>query len=90
MIQGSTGKAVAHMKLTDPEFCESHCPICTNARKGNVLARIVQRIEMLVTFGGCPGGRARRKKYGVGPDEAIPPGALGSESIDEPSGGDVQ
>ena len=63
------------MNLRDPEYCESCCPICTKARKGNALARALQRIEMIVTFGGCPAGRARRKKYGVRPDEAIPPGA---------------
>lgn len=68
------------MNLTDPDFCESHCPVCTSARKGPGLARILQKIEMLVTFGGCPSGRARRKKYGVRPDEAIPPEALAGES----------
>jgi len=61
------------MNLTDPDFCESHCPICTNARKGNALAVIVQKIEMAITFGGCPSGRARRKKYGVKPNESLPP-----------------
>ena len=60
------------MNLTDPDFCESHCPVCTNARKGHWLARIVQKIEMAVTLGGCPSGKARRRKYGVRPDEAIP------------------
>ncbi len=25
-----------------------------------------------LTFGGCPAGRARKKKYGVNPNEAIP------------------
>jgi hypothetical protein len=28
---------------------------------------------MLVTFGGCPHGRARQKKYGVRPNEPLPP-----------------
>jgi hypothetical protein len=60
------------MNLKDPDFCESHCPVCTNARKGHWLARIIQKIEMAVTFGGCPSGRARKEKYGVGPNEAIP------------------
>ncbi len=64
---------MAKMKPSDPDFCESRCPICTNARKGHWLARIVQKVEMAVTFGGCPAGRARRRKYGVGPDDAIPP-----------------
>ena len=77
------------MNLRDPDFCESRCPVCTNARKGNLLARMVQRIEMIVTFGGCPSGRARRKKYGVGPDQAIPPGVLAGESANKASGGEV-
>lgn len=41
--------------------------------KGNRLARFVQAIEMLVTFGGCPHGRARQRKYGVRPNEPVPP-----------------
>lgn len=57
----------------DPEFCESQCPVCTRARKGNRLARFLQAIELLVTGGGCPWGRARRRKYGVGPAEPAPP-----------------
>jgi hypothetical protein len=56
----------------DPDFCEKRCPICTRARAGNRLARIVQRIESLLTFGACPWGRARQKKYGVKPDEPLP------------------
>lgn len=59
--------------MGDPDFCESKCPICTRARQGNRLARFLQSIEMLVTLGGCPHGRARRKKYGVRPNEPIPP-----------------
>ena len=55
--------------MFDPDFCELRCPICTRARKGNRLARFLQSIEMLVTFGGCPWGRARRRKYGVNPDQ---------------------
>jgi len=61
------------MTLNDPQFCESRCPVCTRARRGNRLARILQKIELAVTFGGCPAGRARRRKYGVGPAEAVPP-----------------
>ena len=60
------------MSIFDPEYCERSCPICTNARKDNQVAKILQRIEMLVTFGGCPWGRARRRKYGVRPDEPLP------------------
>ncbi len=56
----------------DPEFCESRCPVCTRARKGSRLARLLQKIEMVVTFGGCPWGRARERKYGVKPSEPIP------------------
>jgi len=58
------------MKLTDAEFCESICPICTNARKGNKVAAFLQRLEMALTGGGCPAGRARQKKYGVKPNES--------------------
>ena len=57
------------MKLTDAEFCESHCPVCTNARKGNVFAIVLQKIEMALTGGGCPAGRDRQKKFGVKPNE---------------------
>jgi len=57
----------------DPDFCEYHCPICTRARRGNPVAKFLQRIEMVVTFGGCPWGRARQKKYGVKPTESLPP-----------------
>lgn len=56
------------MKL-DAEFCESRCPVCVNARKGNALANFFQKIEMALTGGGCPAGRDRQKKYGVKPDE---------------------
>jgi hypothetical protein len=58
----------------DADFCEKRCPICTRARRGNRLARFLQAVEMLVTFGGCPWGRARQEKYGVRPDEVLPPG----------------
>jgi hypothetical protein len=58
--------------MGDPEYCESKCPICTRARQGNRLAKFVQAIELLVTFGGCPHGRARQKKYGVRPNQPIP------------------
>ena len=58
--------------MADPEFCESKCPICTKARQGNLFAKFLQSIEMLVTFGGCPYGRARKRKYGVKPNQPIP------------------
>lgn len=56
----------------DPDFCELRCPICTRARKGNRFARILQALELAVTGGGCPWGRARQRKYGVKPNEPIP------------------
>jgi hypothetical protein len=56
------------MKL-DAEFCESHCPVCTHARKGNALAKFFQKIELALTGGGCPAGRDRQRKYGVKPGE---------------------
>ncbi len=31
-----------------------------------------QAIETVITFGGCPWGRARQKKYGVKPSESLP------------------
>jgi hypothetical protein len=58
--------------MGDPDFCEKKCPICTRTREGYRLARFVQAVEMLVTFGGCPHGRARQRKYGVKPSEPIP------------------
>lgn len=42
--------------MGDPDYCEKKCPVCTRARAGNRLARFVQTIELLVTFGGCPHG----------------------------------
>jgi hypothetical protein len=54
--------------MFDPDFCETKCPVCTKARNGNRFARVLQNIEMVVTFGGCPWGRARQKKYGVRPN----------------------
>ena len=59
--------------MGDPDFCEKKCPICTRARQGHPLAWFVQAVEMLVTFGGCPHGRARQRKYGVRPNEPLPP-----------------
>jgi hypothetical protein len=60
--------------MLDPDFCERRCPVCTRARKGNRIAKILQFIEMLITFGGCPWGRARQHKYGVKPNEPLPSG----------------
>lgn len=55
-----------------PDFCEKRCPICTRARQGIKLARLLARLETAVTFGGCPWGRARQRKYGVKPSELLP------------------
>ncbi len=60
------------MPIFDPDFCENRCPVCTRARQGNKLAKLLQAIEMALTFGGCPWGRARRQKYGVLPNESLP------------------
>ncbi|HRT30197.1 MAG TPA: hypothetical protein P5527_10420 [Kiritimatiellia bacterium] len=62
------------MAWMDAEFCESRCPVCTRARRGNRLAKLLQKLEMALTGGGCPAGRARQRKYGVRPDEPLPPG----------------
>jgi hypothetical protein len=58
--------------MFDPDFCEKRCPICTQARKGSRFARWLQSIEMMLTFGGCPWGRARQKLYGVAPSQSLP------------------
>ncbi|HON48142.1 MAG TPA: hypothetical protein PLZ60_10390 [Kiritimatiellia bacterium] len=60
------------MAWMDAEFCESRCPVCTRARRGNRLAKLLQKLEMALTGGGCPAGRARQRKYGVRPDEPLP------------------
>jgi len=60
------------MAWMDAEFCESRCPVCTRARRGNRLAKLLQKPEMALTGGGCPAGRARQRKYGVRPDELLP------------------
>jgi hypothetical protein len=57
--------------MGDPDYCESKCPICTRARQGNRFAQFLQKIELIVTFGGCPHGRARQKKHGVRPNEPL-------------------
>lgn len=58
--------------MLDAEFCETKCPVCTRARDGKPFAVFLQKIEMALTGGGCPAGRARREKYGVKPNEKIP------------------
>jgi hypothetical protein len=59
-------------EMFDPDYCEHRCPICTRARRGSPWAKFLQAIEMAVTFGGCPWGRARQRKYGVTPAESLP------------------
>jgi hypothetical protein len=62
-----------------PDYCEDRCPVCTRARRGNRFARFLQVVEMAVTFGGCPWGRARQRKYGVRPDEPLTAQEKGSD-----------
>lgn len=59
---------------SDADYCEFGCPVCRRARAGNRLARLAQRLELLLTRGGCPWGRARQQKYGVPPDQPLPRG----------------
>ena len=61
--------------MFSPEFCETYCPVCVPARKGDATAQKIQAIEMKVTHGGCPWGRARQAKYGVAPTEPLPESA---------------
>lgn len=58
--------------LSDPEYCEYGCPVCRRARNGIPWAIAVQKAELALTAGGCPWGRARRRKYGVAPNQPIP------------------
>jgi hypothetical protein len=58
--------------MFDPDFCEHRCPVCTRARRGSGWARVLQTLERLITFGACPWGRARQRKYGVRPTEPLP------------------
>ena len=60
------------MHLFSSEFCQKTCPICTQARRGHRLARMLQKAELVLTSGGCPWGRARQRKYAVRPDEPLP------------------
>jgi len=68
---GWKGWKMPILHLDDPAYCEFGCPICTNARNGNRLAQTIQKIARVLTFGGCPWGRARKRKYGVNPDEKV-------------------
>ena len=67
---GWNGWQMPILHPSDPEYCEFGCPICRSARAGNPLARFFQRLELILTGGGCPWGRARKRKYGVTPDQS--------------------
>ena len=70
---GWNGWKMPILHPNDPDFCEIGCPICVPARKGNNVAKFVQNIELAITFGGCWWGRARKRKYGVTPDQPVSP-----------------
>jgi len=70
---GWNGWKMPILHPNDPDFCEIGCPICVAARKGNKVAKFFQNIALAVTFGGCWWGRARKRKYGVLPDQPVPP-----------------
>ena len=72
-MRGNMADTNPHPGFFDPDFCEHRCPICTRGRRGRTLAKFLMTVEMIVTFGGCPWGRARKRKYGVGPSEPLPP-----------------
>jgi hypothetical protein len=38
---------------------------------------MLQKVELVLTFGGCPWGRARQRKYGVKPNEPLLPQGKG-------------
>ncbi len=69
---GWNGWKMPILDLNDPDYCEFGCPICRAAREGNTLCKFLQGIELIVTFGGCWWGRARKRKYGVSPNESVP------------------
>ncbi len=69
---GWNGWKMPIFDLNDPDYCEFGCPVCRSARKGKPFAKFIQGLELALTFGGCPWGRARKKKYGVKPNEQIP------------------
>ncbi len=71
-VYGWGGWKMPVLHLNDSEYCEYGCPVCTRARNGVSWAIAVQKAELVLTQGGCPWGRARRRKYGVNPDQPIP------------------
>lgn len=66
---GWKGWQIPILHPSDPEYCEHGCPICRGARAGNPIAKFFQRLELILTGGGCPWGKARKRKYGVEPDQ---------------------
>ena len=64
------GWAMPILHPHDPDYCESGCPVCVNARKGKRWAKALQKVEMFLLGGGCWWGRARKKKLGVKPNES--------------------
>ena len=74
LVGSDCGDSLTRKAVTvfDPDYCEKKCPVCTKAREGNRFAQLIQTVEMAVTFGGCPYGRARQKKYGVKPNQPLP------------------
>ena len=66
---GWNGWKMPILHPNDPDFCEVGCPICVSARRGNKVAKFFQTIEVAVTLGGCWWGRARKRKYGVNPNQ---------------------
>lgn len=68
---GWNGWKMPILHPNDPEYCEYGCPICTNARQGHPVYRRLQRVELALLPRGCWWGRARRRKYGVSPDQPL-------------------
>lgn len=68
---GWKGWKMPILHLDDADYCEYGCPVCTGARRGSQVYRILLTLETILTFGGCPFCRARTRKYGVKPGEAV-------------------
>jgi hypothetical protein len=76
-VYGWNGWKLPIFNLDDPDYCEFGCPVCTGARRGSRWAKLVQSMEIRITGGGCPWGKARERKYGVRPDKVVPPPKTG-------------
>jgi len=70
-VYGWGGWKMPILHLNDPEYSKYGCPVCTRARNGIPWAVAGQKAEMALTLGSCFWGRARQRKYGVGPDQPI-------------------